>query len=173
MQTTRTPIANTETSVPRPAPIPAATLAQRPGLELLRGILSGDLPPAPVSNVLNFAPISVDVGHVVFEGRPSPDFFNPIGSVHGGWAATLLDSCVACAVHSTLPAGKGYTTVELKINFVRAVMPDSGPLRAEGRVIHVGGRIGTAEGRLTDAAGRLYAHATTTCLIFDFADMKR
>lgn len=153
------------------APLPLATLAQRAGLDLMRGILSGDLPGAPIAKVLNFFPVEIDDGRAVFEGRPHPDFFNPIGSVHGGWTATLLDSCVACAVHSALPAGKGYTTVELKVNFVRAVMPDSGPLRAEGKVIHVGGRLGTAEGRLTDAAGRLYAHATTTCLIFDFAEM--
>jgi len=157
----------------RVGPIPPTVLAQRPGLDLLRGILSGELSGAPIAKVLNFASILVDPGHVIFEGTPTADFFNPIGSVHGGWSATLLDSCVACAVHSMLPAGKGYTTVELKINFVRAVMPDNGPLRAEGKVIHVGGRIGTAEGRLSDASGRLYAHATTTCLIFDFAETKR
>lgn len=160
-----------EAPVQQIAPLPVEALTQRSGLDLMRGILSGELPGAPIAKVLNFSPIAVDAGHVIFEGNPTSDFFNPIGSVHGGWAATLLDSCVACAVHSSLPAGKGYTTVELKINFVRAVMPDSGPLRAEGKIIHVGGRIGTAEGRLTDAAGRLYAHATTTCLIFDFAEM--
>ena len=159
---------------PRPlAPLPFSVLSQRSGLELMQGIVAGELPGAPIAKVLNFLPVEIEAGRAVFEGDPTPDFFNPIGSVHGGWTATLLDSCVACAVHSALPAGKGYTTVELKINFVRAVMPDSGPLRAEGKVIHVGGRIGTAEGRLTDASGRLYAHATTTCLIFDFAQTKR
>lgn len=174
MRTNPVSTTDSETAIhQRPAPLPRAALAQRSGLDLLRGILSGELPGAPIAHVLNFAPISVEAGRVIFEGSPTTDFFNPIGSVHGGWAATLLDSCVACAVHSTLPAGKGYTTVELKINFVRAVMPDSGRLRAEGKVIHVGGRIGTAEGRLTDTSGRLYAHATTTCLIFDFAEMKR
>lgn len=152
-------------------PLPLEALTRRSGLELMRAIVAGELPGAPIANVLNFAPVLVEAGHVVFEGEPKADFLNPIGSVHGGWAATLLDSCVACAVHSTLPAGKGYTTVELKINFVRAIMPDTGRLRAEGKVIHAGGRIGTAEGRLTDTAGKLYAHATTTCLIFDFADM--
>ena len=153
-------------------PLPFEALSQRPGIELLRGMLTGELPGAPIAQVLDFRPVTVEPGLVAFEGNPSPAFFNPIGSIHGGWAATLLDSCVGCAVHSVLPAGKGYTTLELKINFGRAVMPDSGPLRAEGKVIHVGGRIGTAEGRLTDAIGRLYAHATTTCLILDFADMK-
>lgn len=155
------------------APIPADVLSRRAGLDLLRGMMAGELPRAPIADVLNFRPVEVEAGRVVFEGTPTPSFFNPIGSIHGGWAATLLDSCVGCAVHTLLPAGKGYTTVELKINFVRAIMPDSGRLRAEGKVIHVGGRIGTAEGRLTDASGRLYAHASTTCLIFDFADVKR
>lgn len=154
-------------------PIPVEALAQRAGLDLLRGMMAGELPRAPIADVLNFRPVEAEAGRVVFEGTPTPAFFNPIGSIHGGWAATLLDSCVGCAVHSLLPAGKGYTTVELKINFVRPVMPDGTRLRAEGKVIHVGGRVGTAEGRLTDAAGRLYAHATTTCLIFDFAEMKR
>lgn len=174
MHTNRTGTVNKKSSAEvQAAPIPPSVLAQRSGLDLLRGILAGDLPGAPIAKVLNLRPVSVDPGYVVFEGNPTADFFNPIGSVHGGWTATLLDSSVACAVQSMLPAGKGYTTIELKINFVRAVMPDSGPLRAEGKVIHVGGRIGTAEGRLTDTSGRLYAHATTTCLIFDFAEMKR
>lgn len=152
-------------------PIPTAVLAQQSGLELLKSLIAGELPRPPISEVLDFIPITVDPGRVVFEGTPRAAFLNPIGSIHGGWSATLLDSCVACAVQSMLPPGKGYTTAELKINFVRPVMPESGPLRAEGKVIHVGGRVGTAEGRLTDAAGRLYAHATTTCLIFDFAEM--
>lgn len=152
-------------------PIPTAALTQRSGLALLRSLMAGELPRPPISEVLDFLPVTVEPGRVVFEGTPKTAFLNPIGSVHGGWSATLLDSCVACAVHSMLPPGKGYTTIELKLNFVRPVLPESGPLRAEGKVIHVGGRVGTAEGRLTDAAGRLYAHATTTCLIFDFAEM--
>ena len=156
-----------------PAPVSLRELASRGGLELLRGIMTGELPSAPISQTLDFFLAEVEPGRVVFQGNPQPAFYNPIGSVHGGWMATLLDSCVACAVHSVLPVGKGYTTVELKVNFVRTVMPDSGPLRAEGKIINLGGRIGTAEGRLTDAAGRLYAHATTTCLIFDMSEMKR
>lgn len=156
-----------------PAPVPPAALAQRSGLDLLKSVMLGELPAPPISHTLDFFLIEVEPGRVVFQGHPRAAFYNPIGSVHGGWTSTLLDSCVACAVHSTLPAGKGYTTVELKVNFVRAVMPDTGPLRAEGKVISVGSRIGTAEGRLTDASGKLYAHATTTCLIFDISDMKR
>ncbi len=156
-----------------PAPVSLSELASRGGLELLRGIMTGELPPAPISQTLDFFLAEVEPGRVVFQGNPQPAFYNPVGSVHGGWVATLLDSCVACAVHSLLPVGKGYTTVELKVNFVRAVVPDSGPLRAEGKIINLGGRIATAEGRLIDAAARLYAHATTTCLIFDMVEMKR
>lgn len=150
-----------------PAPVSLAVASQRTGLDLLRGIMNGELPPAPISRTLNFILAEVEPGRVVFQGTPKPEFFNPIGSIHGGWTSTLLDSCVACAVHSMLPLGKAYTTVELKVNFVKAVMPDTGPLRAEGKIISMGNRIGTAEGRLIDADGKLYAHATTTCLIFD------
>jgi len=155
-----------------PAPVPMRELASRGGLELLRGVMTGELPPAPISQTLDFFLAEVEPGRVVFQGNPRPAFYNPLGSIHGGWMATLLDSCVGCAVHSMLPVGKGYTTVELKVNFVRAVMPDSGPLRAEGKIINLGGRIGTAEGRLVDASGRLYAHATTTCLILDMSETR-
>jgi len=160
-------------TAPAPAPLPRDALTQHPGLELLQRMMRGELPRPPISEVLDFTLVEAEPGRVAFEGNPRAAFFNPIGSVHGGWVATLLDSCVGCAVHSMLPAGKGYTTVELKVNFVRPVMPESGRLRAEGRVIHVGNRIGTAEGRLTDAAGRLYAHATTTCLVFEFGAAAR
>lgn len=152
------------------APVARRELANRSGLDLLRGVMTGELPPAPISQTLDFFLAEAEPGRVVFQGNPQPAFYNPLGVVHGGWMATLLDSCVGCAVHSMLPVGKGYTTVELKVNFVRAVVPDSGPLRAEGKIINLGGRIGTAEGRLVDAAGRLYAHATTTCLIFDMSE---
>lgn len=171
--TARQTIQQPETTTLPPEPIPLATLATRPGIDILRGILAGELPGAPIAEVLDFVPKEVEAGRIVFEGRPSPRFFNPIGSIHGGWIATLLDSALGCAVHSVLPAGKGYTTLELKVNYVRAVMPDTGPVRAEANVIHVGNRVGTAEARLTDASGRLYAHATTTCLVFDFSEKKR
>ena len=156
-----------------PAPVPATALAEYAGIDLLKAIVSGALPSPPICRTLDFFLLDAEPGRVVFQGNPRVEHYNPIGSVHGGWTATLLDSCVACAVQSVVPLGKGYTTIELKVNFVRAVMPASGPLRAEGKVISVGGRVGTAEGRLTDAAGTLYAHATTTCLIFDVAEMKR
>jgi uncharacterized protein (TIGR00369 family) len=129
--------------------------------------MDGTLPAPPIAHSLDFLLVEVEQGRAVFQGTPKFDFYNPIGSIHGGWIATLLDSCVGCAVHSALPAGKGYTTLELKVNYVRALSHDSGPVRAEGRVIHLGGRVATAEGRLVDPAGRLYAHASTTCLVLE------
>ena len=136
------------------------------GLDYLRGILAGDFPAAPISATLNFGPTELDQGRAVFEGTPERYTYNPLGTVHGGWAATILDSAMGCAVHTTLPVGVGYTTLELKLNYVRAVPADAGELRAEGTVIHAGGTVATAEGRLTAASdGRLLAHATTTCLI--------
>lgn len=144
-----------------------ATIADYSGLEFLQAVFAGQLPHAPIGETLDFVPILAEHGHVVFQGTPSAAHYNPIGSVHGGWAATLLDSCVGCAVQSTLPRGKGYTTLELKVNYVRALTPETGPVRADGRVIHTGGRVATAEGRLTDATGKLYAHASTTCMVMD------
>jgi uncharacterized protein (TIGR00369 family) len=136
------------------------------GYELLRGILEGVFPAPPITKVFNFRLSGVVVGQVAFTGQPAFDYYNPIGSVHGGFAATLLDSCMGCAVHSTLKAGMGYTTLEIKVNFVRPMSETTGPVQAEGKVISSGKRIATAEGRIVDAQGKLYAHATTTCLIF-------
>lgn len=142
------------------------TIRSMSGLEFLRGIVEGRLPHAPMSDALNFHLVEATRGHAVFMGEPRREFYNPIGSVHGGWASTLLDSCMACAVQTTLAAGQGYTTLELKVNLVRALSAESGPVRAEGRVINVGRTIGTAEGRIVGADGKLYAHGTTTCLVF-------
>ena len=150
----------------KPGVTPRERARELSGMELLQGMLDGRLPPPPIGATLEFLPIQLDRGRVVFQGEPKFDFYNPLGSVHGGWAATLLDSCMGCAIHSTLERGFGFTTLELKINFVRAVTHKSGPLRAEGRVIHPGRQAATAEGKLFDAAGKLYAHGTTTCLIF-------
>ena len=135
------------------------------GLEFMRGILEGRYPPAPITAALKFELVEVEPGRAVFEGVPELAYYNPIGSVHGGYAATLLDSCMGCAVHTTLPPGKAYTTLEFKINFVRALTENTGRVRAEGRVIHPGSRAATAEGNLYDASGKLLAHATTTCMI--------
>jgi uncharacterized protein (TIGR00369 family) len=136
------------------------------GIDFLRAIGAGKFPQPPIAVLLDFVPIEVEPGRMVFQGTPKPEHYNPIGSVHGGYIATLLDSAVACAIHSMLPVGKGYTTLELKLNFVRALTVNSGPVRAEGKVIHVGGQTGIAEGRLVDADGKLYAYASTTCLVF-------
>jgi uncharacterized protein (TIGR00369 family) len=116
--------------------------------------------------LLNMGIDELDKGRVVFTLEPAEYHYNPIGSVHGGIISTICDSAMGCAVQSTLPAGTGYTTLELKVNFLRAVTLETGPMRCEGRVIHVGGRVATAEAYLTDGAGTRYAHATTTCMIF-------
>jgi uncharacterized protein (TIGR00369 family) len=136
------------------------------GLPFLEAIRDGRLPPPPVSRLLGFTLAEVENGRAVFECEPSEAHYNPVGTVHGGVISTLLDSALSCAVHTTLPAGTGYTTAELKVNFVRPVVIGTGRLRAEGRVIHAGSRLATAEARLTDSAGKLYAHAVGTCLIF-------
>jgi uncharacterized protein (TIGR00369 family) len=136
------------------------------GLEFFERIGSGELPSVPIGVTLDFIPVEWKKGRVVFQGTPRKEYYNPLGSVHGGYAATLLDSCLGCAVHSTLPKGTGYTTVELKVNYIRPLMEDTGPVRAEGKVVSAGRKIGIAEGRIHDTAGKLYAFATTTCLIF-------
>ncbi len=137
------------------------------GLEMFQAMLAGRLPAAPIAETLDFILVEAEAGRVVFQGAPKQRHYNPMGTVHGGWFATLLDSAVGCAVHSTLPAGKAYTTAELKINIVRPLTEKVPLVRAEGRVIHAGGRMATADGRLTGPDGRLYAHASTTCFIFD------
>ncbi len=142
------------------------TIKETGGLEFLQRIFDGELPSPPIGETLDFVPIEAERGRVVFQGRPGKRHYNPLGSVHGGYFCTLLDSALGCAVQSTLPKGTGYTTLELKVNLIRALTDDVGPVRAEGRVIHVGSRVGIAEATLTDADDRKYAHATTTCLIF-------
>ena len=142
-------------------------IAGMSGLEVLLDMMSGALPGPPIAKTLDFGLVEVEDGCAVFQGRPGLAHYNPLGSVHGGWFATLLDSCVGCAVHSTLAPGKGYTTAELKINIVRPLTDRVPLVRAEGRVIHVGNRMATADGRLTGSDGKLYAHASTTCFLFD------
>jgi uncharacterized protein (TIGR00369 family) len=139
----------------------------RTGLEVLEAIFAGELPRPPIGDTLDFVPIHIERGLAVFQGRPQQKHYNPLGTVHGGWFATLLDSAVGCAVHSTLPAGRGYTTLELKLNIVRALTEAVPLVRAEGKLVHAGRQVATAEGRLVGPDGKLYAHATTTCLIFD------
>ncbi len=136
------------------------------GLTLMTGVMEGRYPAPPISKALGFWMSAVEKGRVVFDYEPVFDHYNPLGSVHGGVAATLLDSVMGCCIHTTLKAGTGYTTVEIKVNYVRAMTDKTGPVKAEGKVISVGSRIATSEGRLTDASGKLLAHGTTTCLIF-------
>jgi uncharacterized protein (TIGR00369 family) len=138
---------------------------QLSGRELLEAINRGELPAPPVHHVLDIANDGVEAGVVAFTMTPHELHYNPMGVVHGGVLSLLLDSAMGCAVNSMLPAGTGYTTVDLHVTFVRAVTVDSGPLRAEGRALHVGGRVATAEGRITDAAGRLVAHGSESCLL--------
>ena len=136
------------------------------GLEIFAAIRRGELPTPPIGRLLGFVAVEFEKGRFVFQGTPGLEHYNPLGVVHGGYAATLLDSCVGCAIQTMLPAGKGYTTLELKVNDIRAMTDKTGPVRAEGKVISVGNQAGVAEGRLTDSSGKLLAFATTTCLIF-------
>ena len=136
------------------------------GMEYIQAIFDGELPPPPIAQLMGFRGVSAEPGRAVFEMEPGPQHYNPIGSVHGGIALTLLDSAMGCAVHTTLARGDRYTTLEVKTNFVRPITADTGLIRCEGVVIHKGSRVATAEGRVTDGEGKLLAHGTTTCLIF-------
>ena len=137
------------------------------GIDFLRAIRDGDLPPPPLAAVLGFRLAEVEPGHAVFEIMPGEQHYNPIGVVHGGLAMTLLDSAMGCCIHTRMPAGGGYTTLEAKTNLVRAITDKTGRLRAIGKLLHLGSRVATAEGRLEDASGKLYAHATTTCIVLN------
>lgn len=142
-------------------------LAGKNGLQTMQAMLNGELPFAAIAKTLDFTLIEVAEGRAVFQGAPGPQHFNPMGSVHGGWFATLLDSALGCAVHTLMPEGRTYTTAELSVNIVRALSPDVARVRAEGKVLHCGRQLATAEAQLVGPDGKLYAHATTTCLVFD------
>lgn len=151
-------------------PAPAwQRLGRLSGLDYLHGVLRGEVAPPPVAVAMRLRLVEVSEGRVVYAGTPGEDFGNDVGSVQGGWIAGLLDAAIGSAVHSALPAGVRYTTLELKVNYVRAVPTDGGEVTCQAHTVHVGRRIGTAEARITDAAGKLYAHATTTCLILPAA----
>ena len=141
-------------------------MASMPGLNFVRGIFARQLPEPPIMQTVEPFDCSAETGVVVIHSVPGLRHYNPIGSVHGGYAAILLDSAMGLAVQTTLPAGNGYTTLEFKISFVRGMSEASGTVRTEGRVLNAGRRVATAEARITDAKGRLLAHATTTCLVF-------
>jgi uncharacterized protein (TIGR00369 family) len=146
---------------------PLEVMAAMPGIDFVRGIFDGKLPAPPIMQTVEPFDSTAEPGVVVFHSVPGFRHYNPIGSVHGGYAATLLDSAMGLAVHTMLPAGTGYTTLEFKISFIKGMSKDSGVVRTEGRTLNVGRRTATAEARITDAKGRLLAHATTTCLVFE------
>jgi uncharacterized protein (TIGR00369 family) len=142
------------------------TLLSMDGLTCLQKMISGELPRVPMSKTLDFLLVEARPGEAVFEGAPDQRHYNPLGTVHGGYAATLLDSCMGCSVHSTLAKGEAYTTLEFKLNLVRPMNDRTGKVRAEGKIVHRGRTVATAEGKLIDAQGKVIAHATTTCMIF-------
>jgi uncharacterized protein (TIGR00369 family) len=145
---------------------PTEVMASMAGIDFVRGIFSGKLPAPPIMENIGVFDETVEPGLVVIKSIPGFRHYNPIGSVHGGYAATLLDSAMGLAVHSMLPAGTGYTTLEFKVSFIKGMTQDTGAVRTEGRTLNVGRRAATAEARITDGKDRLLAHATTTCLIF-------
>jgi uncharacterized protein (TIGR00369 family) len=138
----------------------------RDGLAFLTAMLHGEIPIAPIAELLGISLTEVDKGRAVFEGEPNERVFNPLGIVHGGYASALLDSAMGCAIHSTLPAGVGYGTTDLQVRFIRPMTDTTGRVRCEGTVVHAGRTTAIAEGRLTDAAGKLIAIGTTACAIF-------
>jgi uncharacterized protein (TIGR00369 family) len=146
---------------------PTEVMASMPGIDFVRAIFDGKLPAPPIMQTVEPFDSTAEPGVVAMHSVPGFRHYNPIGSVHGGYAATLLDSAMGLAVHSALPAGTGYTTLEFKISFIRGMTEDSGAVRTEGRTLNVGRRAATAEARMTDSRGRLLAHATTTCLVFE------
>src|ERR1700730_16522339 len=146
---------------------PTEVMASMAGVDFVRAIFEGRLPVPPIMRTIEPFDSTAEPGVVVFHSIPGFRHYNPIGSVHGGYAATLLDSAMGLAVHSALPAGTGYTTLEFKISFIRGMTEDSGAVRTEGRTLNVSRRAATAEARMTDSNGRLLAHATTTCLVFE------
>lgn len=149
---------------PGPSTAKGLTMA---GIDYLRAMVDGELPQAPIAGLMRFGIASAEPGRVVFTCEPDESAYNPIGAVHGGVVCTLLDSVTGCALHSTLPAGKGYTSVEIKVNYLKAVRAGSGVLTATGTVVKAGSRVGFAEGVVTDADGAVVATATSTLLVFD------
>jgi uncharacterized protein (TIGR00369 family) len=142
-------------------------VAGKTGHQVFQAMLAGELPAAPIAKTLDFFLVHAEPGRAIFQGQPGLAHYNPLGTVHGGWLATLLDSALGCAVHAALPVGKAYTTAELKVNMVRALSAKAPLVRAEAWVVHQGGRMATTEGRLYGPDGKLYAHGSATLFIFD------
>ena len=140
------------------------------GLEFFRQMMAGTIPPPPMVSLLELRMVEAEEGRVVFAGTAAEAFYNGMGVAHGGFVATLLDSALGCAINSTMPAGRAFTTLELQINYTRPLRRETGEVRCEARVIHVGRRVGTAEARVVDARGKIYAHGTTTCILVESPD---
>jgi uncharacterized protein (TIGR00369 family) len=155
------------TETPTYGAIPIEEALKYSGFDFLCAIRDGKLPHPKIASTLDFRLVVVEKGFVAWEGIPKAEYFNPLGRVHGGWISTLLDSCMGCAGHTMIDAGYPYTSLDLKVNFTRGVMPDVGALRAEGRVVHAGRTMLSMEGRLVDTAGKIYAHGTSVCLVLD------
>jgi uncharacterized protein (TIGR00369 family) len=137
------------------------------GLEFFQKLLAGEVSPPPMLELLNIHIAEVEAGRVVFTGIAEPRFYNGMGVAHGGYAATLLDTSLGCAINTMMPAGRRFTTLELSVNLTRPLTQEAGLLRCEAKVVHVGGRVATSEGRITDKNGKLYAHGTTTCIVVE------
>jgi uncharacterized protein (TIGR00369 family) len=137
------------------------------GIDYFRRMMAGELPPPAMLELLGIRLVEVEEGRVVFSATAEERFYNGTGVAHGGFAATLLDTALGCAINSTMPVGKRFTTLELKVNLTRPLTKDVGPVRCEAKVVHVGGRTATSEGRIVDAKGKLYAHGTTTCIVVE------
>lgn len=142
-------------------------IAGKSGLEMMQSMLRGDIPVPAIGQTLSFVLMHVEDGVAIFQGSPKAEHLNPLGTIHGGYHATLLDSALGCAVHTKLPVGRGYTTTQLSVNMVRALTPKVQRVRAIGHVLHFGRQLATAEAKLVGPDGTLYAHATSTCLVFD------
>jgi uncharacterized protein (TIGR00369 family) len=151
--------------------IPREDLAGQQGLVLLQKLIAGEYPAPPIAGTLSFTLTEVEPGRAVFRGLPDERHLNPLGGVHGGWTATIMDSALACAVHTTLEAGEAYTTAEFKINFLRPITPRTGEVICEGRVVHRGRTLAVSEATLKDQAGKLLAFGTETCSIFPAASL--
>lgn len=136
------------------------------GLEYMQQLMAGELPRSGMAQLMNFRLVEVSEGHAVFTVKPDERHYNGLGIVHGGLAATLLDSALGCAINTMMPPGRIFTTLEMKLNYVRPMRRETGEVRCEANVIHVGGRVATAEGRIVDEGGKLYAHGTATCMLF-------
>ena len=141
--------------------------AELTGLEFFRRMIAGAVPPPAMVALLGLRLVEAEAGRVVFVGRATEQFYNGWGVAHGGFAATLLDSALGCAINTLTPAGRTFTTLELKVNYTRPLTREAGELRCEARVIHAGSRVATSEGRIVDANGKIYAHATTTCIVIE------